>query len=567
MPLLRLLSVCFALLAFGPISGHAAQPATSPKVEELLQLLGDKDVQDWLRTRKPEVTEAAQSAARADPGAALSSRLQYIRQHLLDLVAAVPQLPSEIGRASVRLRAATEGYRFVTIVLLASSFILLGLAAEWLFRRAVQDFNALAQRPGAATPRQRINGLLLKLILGVGGIASFAVGSFGGFLLFQWPDLLRTIVVTMLIAALALMIARSLLAILFGPLRATVSVDAADQRLLPMSNDVAGHFHTRLALAVGWCAFGSSFVQVLRMVGVQADVIGLVAYALGLGLLTIGLEAVWRCPAAETGETEDHEGLARTTKAWSWFYSVAFTALWLFWVAGAMRLFWLIAVAIALPITLKWSRLAVHHLFRAVSVPEGELPSSGQADEQLATSEAPTYDLAAVAVERILRAGFILASLWWLAWAWGIGFHSLADTDTAITKIARSLFNVLIILLVADLAWQLVKTLISAILRIAAVPVEPGSQKAIRRAKLQTLLPIARNVAMVFFATLAVLMTLSAMGVQIAPLIASAGVVGVAIGFGAQSVVKDVISGMFYLMDDAYRVRRIHRHRQIHGNG
>ena len=50
------------------------------------------------------------------------------------------------------------------------------------------------------------------------------------------------------------------------------------------------------------------------------------------------------------------------------------------------------------------------------------------------------------------------------------------------------------------------------------------------------------------------LMGLSSLGVEIGPLIASAGVVGVAIGFGAQTLVKDVISGIFYLLDDAFRV-------------
>ena len=53
---------------------------------------------------------------------------------------------------------------------------------------------------------------------------------------------------------------------------------------------------------------------------------------------------------------------------------------------------------------------------------------------------------------------------------------------------------------------------------------------------------------------MAVLMALSALGVAVGPLIAGAGVVGVAIGFGAQTLVKDIISGMFYLLDDAFRV-------------
>jgi len=71
---------------------------------------------------------------------------------------------------------------------------------------------------------------------------------------------------------------------------------------------------------------------------------------------------------------------------------------------------------------------------------------------------------------------------------------------------------------------------------------------------LRTLLPILRNILFIVFVVMAVLMALSAMGVQIGPLIAGAGVVGVAIGFGAQTLVKDVISGIFYLLDDAFRV-------------
>jgi small-conductance mechanosensitive channel len=50
------------------------------------------------------------------------------------------------------------------------------------------------------------------------------------------------------------------------------------------------------------------------------------------------------------------------------------------------------------------------------------------------------------------------------------------------------------------------------------------------------------------------LIVLSSIGVNIAPLIAGAGVVGLAIGFGAQTLVKDIIAGIFFLIDDAFRV-------------
>jgi small-conductance mechanosensitive channel len=75
-----------------------------------------------------------------------------------------------------------------------------------------------------------------------------------------------------------------------------------------------------------------------------------------------------------------------------------------------------------------------------------------------------------------------------------------------------------------------------------------------RRARLRTLLPIFRNTLAVFIAVVAVLTVLSGLGIQIGPLIAGAGIFGVAIGFGSQTLVKDVLSGVFFMLDDAFRV-------------
>jgi moderate conductance mechanosensitive channel len=73
-------------------------------------------------------------------------------------------------------------------------------------------------------------------------------------------------------------------------------------------------------------------------------------------------------------------------------------------------------------------------------------------------------------------------------------------------------------------------------------------------ARLHSLLPIFRNVLFVLVIAVAAMMALAELGVEIGPLIAGASVVGVAIGFGAQTFVRDVIAGMFYLLDDAFRV-------------
>jgi small-conductance mechanosensitive channel len=71
--------------------------------------------------------------------------------------------------------------------------------------------------------------------------------------------------------------------------------------------------------------------------------------------------------------------------------------------------------------------------------------------------------------------------------------------------------------------------------------------------RLATLLPLVRNVLVVLIVTLSGMIVLSNMGVDIAPLFAGAGVIGLAVGFGAQTMIRDIFSGGFFLFDDAFR--------------
>lgn len=72
--------------------------------------------------------------------------------------------------------------------------------------------------------------------------------------------------------------------------------------------------------------------------------------------------------------------------------------------------------------------------------------------------------------------------------------------------------------------------------------------------RMATVIPILRGAALAVIGITTAITSLSALGVNVAPLLASAGVVGLAIGFGAQSLVTDVISGLFYVYEDAFRV-------------
>jgi small-conductance mechanosensitive channel len=70
----------------------------------------------------------------------------------------------------------------------------------------------------------------------------------------------------------------------------------------------------------------------------------------------------------------------------------------------------------------------------------------------------------------------------------------------------------------------------------------------------ETILPLIRAFIKITIIVMTVMACLSALGVNIGPLIAGAGVIGLAIGFGAQTLVRDIVSGFFYLVDDAFRI-------------
>ncbi len=78
----------------------------------------------------------------------------------------------------------------------------------------------------------------------------------------------------------------------------------------------------------------------------------------------------------------------------------------------------------------------------------------------------------------------------------------------------------------------------------------PGGAGASR---LATLLPIFRNFLLITIVVIAGMIVLAELGVNIGPLFAGAGVVGLAVGFGAQTLIRDIFSGAFFLTDDAFR--------------
>ncbi len=521
--------------------GESAPPPPH-QVELLLDLLRDPAVQQWLAAQPQAQAAAPESAPAPAPAASMAGyfaqRLQVLRDNLALLAAAFPLLPGELREAWVILSLEFQEKGLFSILLLIAFFGAVGVACVWAYWHLTTGFRNWLIGSEIRSVGDRLRAMMARLTFATGWATSFALGSVGAFLCFSWPLLLREIVLGYLIALLCTWLAR----IVGGFLLAPGGGRAARFRIVPMSDPAARFWWRRIMVTIGVLAFAWVTLGLLRTLGVSPAGLKILSYVAGIALLGLGLEMIWRRPPAEDAREPTGRRLGR--RGVSVIASVLLVLLWLLWALHLMPGFWLLLIGTALPLLLSVSRRAVEHLLRPVE----------NADVDMAAEDGGAPILAAVALERGLRAGLIIGAALLLAYVWNIDLIELTARDTVATRLIRGGLSAVVIVLVADFLWRLARALIDRKIAGAMAVVHADGEEARRRARLRTLLPILRNMLFVVVMAVAAMMVLSARGVEIGPLIAGAGVVGVAVGFGAQTLVKDIISGVFYLLDDAFRV-------------
>jgi small conductance mechanosensitive channel len=119
-------------------------------------------------------------------------------------------------------------------------------------------------------------------------------------------------------------------------------------------------------------------------------------------------------------------------------------------------------------------------------------------------------------------------------------------------RILPALVKVVLVVAVAVVAYRLIKVLIQRLLE-REIDAEDPVVKRLREQRAQTLGSLLGNVALIVIVTLTML-TVLGLFVNIGPLLASVGVLGLAVSFGAQSLVKDIISGTFMLLEGQFGI-------------
>ena len=176
-----------------------------------------------------------------------------------------------------------------------------------------------------------------------------------------------------------------------------------------------------------------------------------------------------------------------------------------------------------------------------------EIISSHIRNGEIAQSSILTFEDLATRVASMLA---FVAGFYALINVWNIG--ELLESNTFISNS----YDVIFILFVGYITYNFFKIWIDNKIAAEGGPAElkPGDEGGAGGAsRLATLLPLFRNFLLVLIFVCVTLIALTEMGINVAPLFAGAGVVGLAIGFGAQTLVRDVFSGAFFLFDDAFR--------------
>ena len=501
----------FVLMAIiGLLAFHAAAPvalaaetttasATSPDVKSFLDLLAKPDVQKWLTEQGTGPKPADEPNGGPSDTSLFTTQISDIRRHFAGVIAAAPQLPNDLALASQLIKVELQGFGPLKVLGLFIGFAALGLLCHWLYLRATAGLGRRIARFDLATAKTRLRALFARLTWQIGALAAFALGSIGVFLAFEWPPLLKEIVVGYLLAALAIWAVAVVLDVFLAPPRPAVSDDAAARRAVPIADDAANFWYRRIILAFAIFIVGWVTVALLELLAVPVMSLLIISYVLGILLLLLALDMVWSAPPSNRPVFGTAFLAPRVRKS---IASILLALMWASWAAGAMHFFWLIAVLVLIPLGSNLAERTVNHLLRLTG---GSV-----------SSDAPP-DIAAAVIERGIRAGLLVVGILIVARAWDLDLRQLTATESLETKLIRGVFSAAVVILVADFLWHLLSTVIDLKIAQADTAGSGTEEELSRRARVRTLLPIARNILMATIAVVAVLMALAAWGSRSAP--------------------------------------------------
>ncbi len=336
--------------------------------------------------------------------------------------------------------------------------------------------------------------------------------------------------------------------------RTLVSPDHRSLRLVHVTDRTAATTMRWVAILVSVAALGWATVETGMLFGLYSAaheaLLKLVALVDHLALVVMVLQL--RAPvAARLRARHGRDGLwaralNRLAAVWHWVAIFYIMALWLVWASqirnGYSRLLHFAVLTAAVTIA---SRLAAILLLGGLDRAVRIGPDLQNRYPGLQERAARYYPAARALLSATLFALTGLA----LLQAWGLGSVAFFWRDPLGNRIISAALTVAIATILSIAVWEGTNTGIERQLEHLSSDNQP-----VRAARLRTLTPILRTALLVVILLVLGMTVLSEIGVNIAPLLAGAGIVGVALGFGSQKLVQDFITGIFLLLENAMQV-------------
>jgi small-conductance mechanosensitive channel len=429
-----------------------------------------------------------------------------------------------------------------------------GIVAELVFRRLSAGMRSRIPDHRVETFTARLGYLLQRFAWQVLDLLVFGIAVAAAFFaLYHGHEATRLTVMTYLLAIVLLRLVADGSRFLLAP-------HAHDLRLIPFDDGDALRLHRWIVAVAAIGTFGFLTGDLLALLGLDRTTLDVFDNMVGLAFVAALIVMIWQARRPVAGLIRNKPtghgpiaGRALQFLAQTWHLLATAYVLVIFATyqvreafgqetAVSVGILSLLLVA-ALPLAdAALCRIGTEY-FAARRVAAGD-----------AGAERVGYE---AAIERALHVGLWLVGFLIFARLWDIDIYTVTQEGIGDTA-AGALFNIVVTVLFAYVGWEIVKAMIDRRIEMEGpVPAHGeagGEGGGTGASRLRTLLPLARKATFATLVVMVVMIILSSLGVDIGPLLAGAGVVGLAIGFGAQTLVRDIVSGVFFLLDDAFRV-------------
>ncbi len=554
---LALVLACFVALL--PAVAHAQEKApadavSAKEIERLVQTLENPEARDKLvrqlqtlsaAQKKQEIQETGPTSAMLT---VLSKRVEAFGEQFLDATNALSDIPRLVSWVEAQATNETARMRWLEVIAKLLGILAAGLVVEKtaavLLRRPLAAIDVEKPATPLARPRVVLTHAILEL-LPIGAFAATAYGTIS--VLHMTPDphkAAELLVSAYLTARLAMASAY----IAFLPRHRA-------QRLLPIGDETAHYLYIWTRRLTGVSIYGYVIITAASLLGLPKAGSAFLLKMLGLLVTAMLVVLILQNRAPVGGWIRGRGGRlgarlsrlrGRLADVWHILASLYVVMIYTIWALRIADDFEFIlrasALTVAIVLTATTASSLVRRALRRGFTIGQDLRRQFPQLERRANRYLPV-------LHHVLRLLIGTVTTLALLQTWGVEAFEWLGSGLG-KRFVSAAITIAIVTVIALILWESVNSAIERYL----TQTDRNGILIERSARARTLLPLLRNALMVLLVIIVTLVILSEFGVSIAPLLAGAGVVGLAIGFGSQKLVQDLITGVFILFEDTISV-------------